>query len=189
MTELVCEVCSARQRPATSCARCGLPLRLPPGVEPVADPPITPLPGLEPTIRDPALVLWDDEVPGLERTIAEPAPDVPVEFIPGFEPTAPGFIDLPGEDDVLPGIERLPVAEKTMPEAAGRTPHRCPYCGYVREGRICHNCGRAKSRLLVGNPDAIAELMNETDIRCVACGSLVPHRARCVGCGEMLPGR
>lgn len=167
-----------------------MPMRLPPGVAPVADPPITPLPGLMPTISDPALLMWDEEVPGLEQTIADPVPEVSVEYIPGFEPTAPGFLDLPGEDDVLPGLERFPEAEKLMPPEAGRTPRRCPYCGYEQaEGRICNNCGRSKSRLLVGDPAAVAEMMNETSIRCVACGDTVPHRLQCVGCGEILPGR
>lgn len=163
-------------------------MRLPPGVRPVADPPITPLPGLEPTIGDPVLLLWDEPLEGLEPTIAEPVADVPTEFLDGFEPTAPGFIDLPGEDDVLPGIERFDEPEKTMPEAARRTPKRCPYCGFVQDtGRICNHCGRSKTRLLVGDPDAVAELMNEVNIRCVACGDTVPHRLQCVGCGEVLP--
>lgn len=188
VNELVCEVCALPQPPATRCARCDLPMRLPRGVRPVADPPVTPLPGLETTTLDPVLLLEEDTVPGFEPTVAGAVDDVPMAYVPGFEPTADVLIDLPGEDASLPGIERLPEFERTAPATAAGIPERCPYCGFVqRDGRVCNHCGRSKVRLLVGNPEAVREFLGAERVRCRSCGATVPEALLCSDCGLPLP--
>lgn len=188
VTELVCEVCGTRQPPATRCARCDLPMRLPKGVRPVADPPVERLPGLEVTTLDPVLLLSEETVPGFEPTVAEPVPDVAPTYLRDFEPTAQELIELPGEDPVLPGIERTPQFERQAAPVPSGVPERCPYCGFVQpEGRVCNNCGRSKVRLLVGNPEAVAQFVAGDRVRCRACGATVPTALLCSDCGQPLP--
>lgn len=188
VTELVCEVCALRQPPATRCARCDLPMRLPRGMWPVADPPITPLPGLEPTTLDPVLLLSEETVPGFEPTIAEAVDEVAAFHLPGFEPTADALVDVAGDMPPPPGIERTPDFERTAPPTAPGIPPRCPYCGFVqREGRVCNHCGRSKVRLLVGNPEAVRALVGADRVRCRSCGASVPDALLCSDCGLPLP--
>lgn len=188
MPEVECEVCQTRQPPRTRCATCDMPMRLPTGVRPVADPPIEPLEGLEHTILDPALLLFDDVVEGLEPTHAAPVFDLPSDPVPGLEQTEHEDVLLIGGVDVVPGLESSETFERTTPESAAAVPEECPYCRFRQpEGRVCNACGRAKVRLLVGDPDAKARLLADERVRCRLCGETVPRQSSCRVCGAWLP--
>lgn len=183
---VVCEVCETAQAPATLCANCDMPLKLPKGVRPVADPPIERVPGLEPNAFDDVQV-YAAPIPDLELTHHDAAPEGVRTFVPGFEPTADLLLDLPGEDPVLAGLERT--VEEFVPETSGAAyaPDACPYCGHVQPGaRICDNCGRQRSRVLgrAARRDVAGE-----PVRCHACGARVEPAELCSDCGQPLPVR
>jgi hypothetical protein len=189
MVPVTCEVCETPQPPATVCAVCGLPLHVPRGVRLVGDPPIVPMPDLEPTRFDEAIDYGSVAIPDLEPTVMEAAPELPPFYLPGFESTTDQLLDLPGEDPVMPDLERTSEPFlKSAPPPAGQ-PAGCPYCGFEQaSGRMCNNCGRSRIRVLPPEPAVKAVSKDDASIvRCRSCGAKVPLFKLCSDCGMPLP--
>ncbi len=183
---VTCEVCGLIQTPQSACARCGLLLKVPKELARAGDPPIEPLPDLEPTRWEPdGLERQGIPAPPLdiERGREESIGDVWVERVLGLEPTAErDSSDPPGQP--VPGLEPAtePFEKTVGPEAL--TPTVCPYCGYRQSsGRVCDYCGRVRSRVLPG----IGGDGEAVTVMCAACGARVLPGALCSDCGEPLP--
>lgn len=168
-----------------------MPLQLPRGVRPVADPPIERLPGLEQTRFDDVLTMGTDVVPGFEQTLQDRAPEVIPDYIPGFEATATEeLIELPGSTPapMIPGIERTAQEFDRTPPAPTGVPVNCPYCGFAQAtGKICNSCGRSKQRFVPSRPESGAYGGDEETVRCRSCGAKVKHHKLCSECGSQLP--
>jgi ribosomal protein L32 len=165
-----------------------MPLRLPPGVRPVADPPIEQMPGLELTSYEPVAAVRSAVIADLEVTVAPPAGAVLPDYIPGFETTATEeLLELPGgvADPTLPGIERTVEEFERSPMPLTEGPEPCPFCGFVQaSGRVCNNCGRSRFRVLRSGLSR-AEL--DEAVRCPSCGAKVKRSKVCSDCGNPMP--
>lgn len=182
MSSVVCGVCETVQPPASRCAVCDLPLRVPAGVPLVGDPPLEPLPGLERTAYDaisgrPAEALfglertaWDEE--GTARTGEMSAPEVL-----GLERTEHPAAALRGlQSSPLEGLEPTGVVfEKSDPGELDVKP--CAWCGFPAGAGECPLCGRKS-----GQGDG-KTLSPSGHVRCFACGAHVRSGALCSDCG------
>jgi len=188
-----CDVCETIQPPATECANCGMKLKLPVGVRPVADAPIEIVEGLETNAFADVGAISLDVVPDLEPTVAARIGEVGFDSVEGFEANLQAdVLDLPGEeDDRMSDLEPTSdVFQRTAGLSAG-LPSSCPYCGHVQpSGRICDNCGMSRSRVLAPVPVDPSFLMRpaaDERVRCRACGSSVTISKLCSDCGMPLP--
>jgi hypothetical protein len=187
--QVVCEVCETSQEPASECVSCGMKLHVPAGVPLTGDPVVERPPGLEPTRLGaaPDLPAW--QLPDLETTVLPPTPRPALDFVPGFEPTEQSLLDLPGDDPVLPGLERTTSDfDRDTPRGPVGVPATCPYCAFTqREGRVCNNCGRSKLRVLEPPPAPGVGASTGEKVRCRSCGTYVKPAKLCSDCGRPLP--
>jgi ribosomal protein L32 len=164
-------------------------LKLPPHLRRKVDAAVERIPDLEVTSSVPLGDVGIEAVPGLEPTVAAPTPDQMPEYVPGFEPTADELIDLPGEDDVVPDLERTVEEFEYTPILDDEYPQVCPHCGFHQtSGRICNNCGLSRVTTLRAPATPGPAATTEGDrVRCRACGALVMRAALCSDCGQPLP--
>ena len=186
---VTCEVCGTPQPPASECVECGMRLNLPAGVEPVGDPPIELLADLEPTILGAVAEIPLETVADFDPTQLPATGAAREEFMADLEPTSTSTFELDTGEEAppVPDLERtFEPFEKSGAEVDPRG-ERCIYCGFEQvSGRICNNCGMARSKVLPPLVVAAAPVLRDDElpvVRCRGCAATVPHRLICSECG------
>ncbi len=173
---VVCPVCEHAQAGGAECEVCGRVLEVPP------DPalPISPLDGLESTLR-PGVPSEDAApMPELERTGAEPVAAPAVPGVPDLERTGAAPVeaavvqlpDLERSDDGAPADEPTPYPAVVV----------CRYCrtpAAVGE-KLCSRCGMRLPTADVPVVEAGAD-----EVRLCSCG-LPVRGSRCPSCGARM---
>lgn len=175
---IVCPLCEHPQERGAECEVCGRALAAPS----VADPPVAPVDGLEPTLHaaTPAAAVLPGPFLDLEPTLQAPV-DVDAAFTVEVEPTRAPPVDVDGE--AVPDLERTAAA---IPDDGPTPLPLAAVCRYCRTPalpgeRICGRCGMRLPFVPVAAP-AAPDVAAGEERRCTDCGALAPGD-RCPACG------
>jgi hypothetical protein len=174
----ICPVCEHSQPAGDECERCGRKLSgAPPG------PPVTPLPGLEPTLAE-RVEVPAERLPDLEPTRLQAGADAPPEDASAWieADRAPPVGEI--APDAIPGLEHHraePVPDDG--EQARQGPQICRYCRTeaMPGDRFCGRCGMRLPRF---DPVRVAA-QERGDLVCRDCGAM-GEGPRCRRCGARM---